>query len=291
MVLSEKKSVEILGPALPSIMQEVGEIGIALQQRSDLRKPPKEGMSTGAKSDLSIADELMQEEFLEKILNIEGLNELVMRAEEDTSSVSKFANEGEIYLGLDPLNGTSRYIGKSKVWEIVVSLFTRTRVLLSCSYAPALDIMVSVSDEDGVSINDPHSLKNNKPTNTILTRSPELIADYEALRILFCDHVFQVLKEEPEIDSIQSRIGRNLSVVFGAVGGVVVTHPSPDDGLLLPHLAEKSEGWDVVWFDELGNTVERPNLASAEFDEKKGYQYPGGYAVVNSNFTSYFENK
>ena len=89
------------------------------------------------------------------------------------------------------------------------------------------------------------------------------------------------MKEDPEVKSMEGRIGRNLSVLFGVVNGAIVTHPSPDNGLFLPHIAKMDDMREIVWFDEMGDKIDSIDFGSAQYDEKtKAYKYPGGYAIT-----------
>lgn len=122
---------------------------------------------------------------LENLLK-KPLVQLVVRAEEDTpKELFKFSTTGEVFIGIDPLNGTGRYIDRKKAWEIIISVYTKKKLLLSFPYMPVLDTMITVSEKCGICIcPKTQCLPEKTPTDIILTKE-EIIMKFSALREFF----------------------------------------------------------------------------------------------------------
>ena len=112
--------VRALAPAL----QQAAAIARALEGRVSNR--PKLGEETEAKAALTIADTASQEALLAPLL--EHFPQVRLEAEEDTPSVSRFAESGDALVVIDPIDGTLRfYLEGSGPYAVMIGLAIRER--------------------------------------------------------------------------------------------------------------------------------------------------------------------
>lgn len=83
------------------------------------------------------ADLAVQEFLLKEISKTELVNCRLL-AEEDTSSVKKFNEQGNYYLVLDPIDGTATYAEGGQFFSVIVSLHDGSTPLYTFVYFPAL---------------------------------------------------------------------------------------------------------------------------------------------------------
>jgi fructose-1,6-bisphosphatase/inositol monophosphatase family enzyme len=59
--------------------------------------------------------------------------------EEDTPSVKKFNTSGNLFLTIDPIDGTALYVKGKKFWSVIVSLHNEKEMLYTFAYFPAVN--------------------------------------------------------------------------------------------------------------------------------------------------------
>lgn len=105
---------------------------------------------------LTVVDQVVQEIILIAAAEVIGGNSLVLDAEEETSSCSRFAQIGSSVrsLVIDPIDGTLEYVSGRNSYSICLGLVECARMRAAIVYFPARDVLYML-DESG----DPYQIR------------------------------------------------------------------------------------------------------------------------------------
>jgi fructose-1,6-bisphosphatase/inositol monophosphatase family enzyme len=124
--------------AVPAVRQAAG---IARALEGQVANRPKAGEATPVKAALTIADSAAQEAILAPLAD--GIPSVMLRAEEDTPSVARFAREGDHLVVVDPIDGTLHaYLEGSGPYSVMTGLAAEGRYRASVIALPREDLLV-----------------------------------------------------------------------------------------------------------------------------------------------------
>ena len=95
--------------------------------------------------DIVTEADLATQESILKAMRSTALTGCRLLAEEDTESVQAFAAESNLYLGLDPIDGTAVYARGAQHFSTIVSLHDEKKFLYMFIYFPAWDWMLRIA--------------------------------------------------------------------------------------------------------------------------------------------------
>lgn len=213
------------------------------------------------------ADIKVQEMILKTMAKTE-LTECKMMAEEDTSSVGKFNQDGKLIITLDPIDGTSLYSKGKKFFSLIIGLHNKQELLYSYYFCPKINWAVRIVDNkitfigEKPKINLPKIVKESiiytygNPKET----APKLFKQFHGK--------FQLRK------NLTRECGSTFLLLNNKVAGFYTERPNVYDGFVALHFA-KTMKYKII-----------TNQSSGKFDisniaiDKRGFYYPGYYLVL-----------
>lgn len=114
---------------------EAGKLAMSLRKDATVEHKYDSGIEA---IDIVTSSDLAVQEFILKKLAKSDLVKCQLIAEEDTPSCSLFADESELVLTLDPIDGTKQYAEGGKFYSVIVTLHDKKRPLYTFDYFPEL---------------------------------------------------------------------------------------------------------------------------------------------------------
>jgi fructose-1,6-bisphosphatase/inositol monophosphatase family enzyme len=213
------------------------------------------------------ADLAVQEMILAEMAKTK-LTECRLIAEEDTPAVSEFIGVNGLVLTIDPIDGTFIYVGKGRLFSVIVCLNDGKVSLYTYLYYPAVDWSRRITRGE---ITDFGKLPKVKVRNGLdLTRiiaytfgEPEKTMPAEYSRLIQENYVFRKLSD------ITSDSGSGTLFSLGQVAGYYTESPGAYDGIGVLHYAQVKKLMIKSTLD-----LSQPLLGP------HGQYYPGWYYVL-----------
>ncbi|MBU0457953.1 hypothetical protein KJ652_06445 [Patescibacteria group bacterium] len=279
--LSPERAISILKDVLPETMERAGKRGLEIQRQPEIVQKSKTETGNERFDLVTEADLALQEIVLKELIKTE-LRRCIIKPEEETPTTKKFTGEVPISITIDPVNGTQRFINRSKAWEIMVGAQTPDQILYTCSRSPGFDYTLEIDEEHGIKHFGrlPDIPKDVIGDNAIFVKNRERFLEQfpEMAEHLSLDE-YQFQDSDPHFDAINGRLGRNMTFVAGLVKGILKYRANVYDGLLPAHYAKHSGG-KVVTFGCNGDFAGKIDLTNT-IDCKGMEVFKGGYLALN----------
>lgn len=269
MTVEEKKMVLELEKLEP-VFREAGKH--ALSRQEDIKFTNKHDSGHFEVDVVTEADRETQEIILQAMSKT-SLVDCHLVAEEDTPSVSEFKTEGDIYLTLDPIDGTAVYIRGQKYWSVLIMLHNKTNMLYTYNYFPALNWSYRMTEAKFESFGEGPDIKVEKFNTKIIAHTygdPKIIDKdlYESLSKM--GYQFK-LKSELSKEGV----GAGTLFIAKEVDGYFIPNPGAYDGIQMYQYA-KIMGYKIYASGPGGEfRIDR-------FEEDHGLVHPGYYIVLRN---------
>lgn len=270
--MEKEKAIEIMRRLEPCFMR-AGDLACNLQSKAKVSNKIQ-----GLSPEISIVtdiDLLVQEQVLETIIQTD-LIECNILAEEDTQSVSKFKNKSDLFLTIDPIDGTLNYAGGKPFFAIIVGLRTTSELLYTFYHFPRFQwtqIMIGDTYQSMGNPPDGLNLPERLSESIIYSFGDNLIGESDPVVGIIKEKGLQVIsKKELSPDLF---IGSTALFTAGYSAGIYVPNPLCVDGLVGLHYAQTK------------NLPVFANGPNGEFDlslivdNPSGRYHPGYYLSMN----------
>ena len=192
-------------------------------------------------------------------------------AEEDTPSVDCFKSSGDLYLTLDPIDGTAVYVRGQKYFSVLIMLHNKTEILYIYNYFPALDWGYRITSAKFESFGKRPDIKTRISANKVIAHTygdPKVIDQALYTKLAESGYKFK-LKGEISVEGV----GAGTLFINGKVDGYFIPNPGAYDGIFIYQYA-KVMGYEIYASGPQGE------FRIDEFKEDHGLVHPGYYIVL-----------
>lgn len=229
-----RKYIEIMKALEPSFFK-AGELACEMQEKS---QESRKNDGTHEISIVTDADLAVQEYILEAMLQTD-LRKCHVIAEEDTPCVPKFTNELDLFITLDPIDGTSNYAAGRPYYALIIALRTNNEILYTFCHWPKLNWTHIMNGNSYKSIGEPPkdlNLPEATSRSIVYSFGDYLIEEKDPVATVIEEKGLQVISRKelsPEIF-----IGSTALFLGGFSAGYYAPNPLCVDGLVCFHYAQ-----------------------------------------------------
>lgn len=270
--MSEKiqNYIEIMKSLEPAFFK-AGELACEMQAKAqDSRKND----GTLEISIVTDADLAVQEYILKAMLQTD-LKKCHIIAEEDTPSVSKFTNELDYYITVDPIDGTSNYAAGRPYFAVIIALRTKKEQLYTFYDCPRLDWTHIMVDNTYRSIGEPPkdlNLPEITSRSIVYSFGDDLIGENDPATTAIKQKGLQVITRKELAPDLF--IGSTALFMAGFSAGYYGPNPLCVDGLVCFHYA-KTQNLPIYSKGPSGELD-----FSLITERSTGNYHPGYYVVI-----------
>lgn len=214
---------------------KAGDLACEMQEKS---QESRKNDGTHEISIVTDADLAVQEYVLEAILQTD-LGKCHIIAEEDTPSVSKFKNELDFFITLDPIDGTSNYAVGRPYFALIISLRTNSEILYTFYHLPRLQWTHIMDGNEYRSIGKPPTdldLPEATSKSIVFSFGDYLIDEDDTVAAVIREKGLQVISRKQLSPNIF--IGSTALFLAGYSAGYYGPNPLCVDGLVCFHYAK-----------------------------------------------------
>ena len=226
--------------SLESEFRRIGDLAPVL--RAEVEGVQKSQSGDAAVDVVTAADFRLQEEYLRLFIGT-PLAGCRLWAEESNEALAElathFRGDNGLYLCLDPIDGTQRFVENTPYYSSIVSLHDGTRPLYSWIYYPKLSWWMRIAGDDiAYGGEEVHESIQTVPNTVVYTAGvPDQDCPDWRDRLAIEGLGF---KRSREIGPY----GAKYLFIRGKVAGYFVARPNPYDGLVAYHFA-LAQGWPI----------------------------------------------
>jgi len=255
---------------LEPVFVKAGEHALARQK--DIKHTTKHNSGTFEVDVVTEADGETQEIIL-KAMAETPLVDCNLIAEEDAPTVSKFKTTGNLFLTLDPIDGTALYVSGKKFWSVIVGLHNEKEMLYSFAHFPAVNWTNKIIGNKYESIGKlPKIAIKTPPLKTIVHSygSPDVIDRDIYNKLIENGYSFR------DRHDFSDESGGSALFFTNDFAGYFIPNPNAYDGLVMYHYA-KATGCEILSSGPDGEfRIDR-------FEDDHGPRHPGYYIVLRNN--------
>lgn len=252
---------------LESLFTKAGALAVELQNKAKSYNK----FSTGkADFDIVTKADLEIQEFILQAMAKTPLRACQLFAEENTPSVKLFKGAGNLFLTLDPINGTSLYADGKKYWNIIIALHDERDFLYTISLYPTVSWTNKIIGKKYESIGQKpkiHLLQDGSKTIVYSYGITDVIDRKLYHDLILQGYNFKLRKE------LTDESGSTTLLQTGQVAGYFNSKPLVYDGLVSLHYAQ-AMGYKIYSFGS------RNELDLAEVKKDQDFLYHPGYYIV-----------
>lgn len=233
-------------------VREAGELARAKQNtvqndpKMDQALPNENERLTAMRTAKTIIDEHVQEMLLSALLECYPAGDLLVDAEEKTSTLMHFSGNGSISVILDPIDGTLEYLEGNDSYSVCIALIENAKLTWAIVYFPARDKAYSVAPDGKAYVYDTFGANGTKHAQAIeLPKSGPRVL-YKTRRVplefeqRFLDAGFEVREWDNYVQGL-------LAVLTGDAVGYIACEPQIRDILIGPVIGKSSGGFMCNW--------------------------------------------
>lgn len=265
MNINEQKMVSELQKLEP-VFIEAGKH--ALGRQKDIKHGLKHNSGTFEVDVVTEADKETQEIILRAMAET-PLIDCHLIAEEDTPTVAKFKTTGNLFLTIDPIDGTALYVNGKKYWSVLIGLHSDKDMLYTFNYYPAVDWIDKIVGDKYEDVPLPKIIIKNSPSKTIIHTygSPNVIDRNIYNKLISEGYNFRSRHDFSE------EAGGGALFLTNDFAGYFIPNPNAYDGLVMYHYA-KAMGYKIISGGPDGEfRIDR-------FEDGHGLRHPGYYIVL-----------
>lgn len=248
---------------------QAGELAVRL--RSEAKSDNK--FATGhIEVDVVTSADLAVQEFILQNLAKSELKELELVAEENTPSRKLFANQSNLVLTVDPIDGTSFYASDKTMYSVIVAIHDKKSPIYTFAYWPEVKWGIRIAGKEIKWIG-------KKPEFNIITKHPRTICyspyfDFDPAKKM--PEIFTKLSGEGykfvSKKRISEDVGGTALFILGYADGYCSFNASPVDFLVAMHFG-LANGYKIY------KNLNLSALVPSKFEGGIGH-YEGWYVVV-----------
>lgn len=266
MTEQEKKYVKELEKLEP-VFVEAGKLALSMQKGIEFDN--KHGSGNFEIDVVTEADKKTQDFILKAMLQTPLVN-CHLIAEEDTPLVDKFKKTGNLFLTMDPIDGTALYVKDKKFWSVIVSLHNDKEMLYTFAHFPVVNWTNKIVGNNYEVIGELPEIKIDiPPAKTIVHSygSTDAIDRETYDRLTAEGYIFRNRHD------FSGESGGGALFFTNDFAGYYVPNPNAHDGLTVYHYA-KATGCKIISSGPGGEfRIDR-------FKENHGLVHPGYYIVL-----------
>ena len=228
---------------LEPIFIKAGEL--ALKMQKNIKSDSKSNSGVHFFDIVTKADLAVQEYILKELAKT-SLVECRLLAEENTPSVNKFSPKSDIYLTLDPINGTSIYAEGKESFDLIVTLHDGEEMLYTFDFFPAFKWQNRLTTKYESKGRPPII---NLPKDSEKTVVQKFTSDYKSLGEKFHSELTKSGYIFKKATDLYQDIVTDSVLLTKSVAGIYVQNPVVYDGLVGLHLA-KTNNYKVFKSDD-----------------------------------------
>lgn len=267
--VEESKAVEVI-QTFEKVFLEAGKLSLNLRQNLRISKKVNSGIKEI--DTVTNADEEIQELILKAFLK-SSLSRCRLLAEETTPSVNSFNNQGDLFLTIDPIDGTAAYAVGEKVFSIIIGLHNKQEPLYTFAHYPALNWTHKIVERE-------YTMFGERPSIKLLSNGEKVIVYSSGNPSEFIPDLFNKFINEGYIfqhkRALTNDSGSTTLLLAGKVAGYYGENPLAIDGLVALHYA-LSRGLRLYWKGVDDNEMD---LSVTETDSYGSPRYLGYYLAI-----------
>lgn len=234
MILTTKETAKI-AQKLEPIFYKAGEIACEMQEKAE--KFLKDDTGVIEHDIVTDADKAVQEFILQKALETD-LKHCKIIAEEDTPSVKKFIGDSDIYLTIDPIDGTANYAKNKPDFALIVALRTNKEQLYTFYHYPTYKWTQIMKTDSYQEIGSPPKMKLPKDIEKSVLYSfgvPNIAKD-DPVKEELKNRGLEIFRRKEKFP--QTELGSTALFTAGYSAGYFAPNPLCVDGLVALHFAK-----------------------------------------------------
>ncbi len=255
---------------LEPVFVEAGKLALRMQEKTEAYNKSETGeaeVDIVTKLDLDVQKIILEAMAKTPLINCHLL------AEENTPQVKAFAKSGNMYLTVDPINGTSLYAEKKKYWNLIVTLRDDKEFFYTYTYYPAADWAARIVGKKYENLGKPPKVK------LFLDASRTIVYSYGSTDVIE-PRLYKKLIDQGYNFKLRKTVtdesGSTTLLMTGQAAGYFNIDPNVYDSLVAMHYAQAMK-YKIYSF----GTGPNGELDLAEMkDEGQGLRHPGYYIVL-----------